>query len=103
MLSSSQGNSSAFLENIRTEVSSRIATQPPLSAFIVRSWIVSLFGLMLSTLRHFEIRASVNCIFTSVSSNAAVGADLTRCLLRLTILPSYPLDRLSRYEATLSH
>jgi hypothetical protein len=28
-------------------------------------------------------------------------ADLTRCFLRLANLPSYPLDRLSRYEATL--
>jgi hypothetical protein len=31
------------------------------------------------------------------------GADLTRCFLRLANLPSYPLDRLSRYEAALSH
>ncbi len=29
------------------------------------------------------------------------SADLTRCFLRLANLPSYPLDRLSRYEATL--
>ena len=28
-------------------------------------------------------------------------ADLARCFLRLANLPSYPLDRLSRYEATL--
>jgi hypothetical protein len=27
--------------------------------------------------------------------------DLTRCFVRLSNLPSYPLDRLSRYEATL--
>jgi hypothetical protein len=29
------------------------------------------------------------------------NADITRCFLRLANLPSYPLDRLSRYEATL--
>jgi hypothetical protein len=29
------------------------------------------------------------------------GADLTRRFLRLANLSSYPLDRLSRYEATL--
>ena len=27
--------------------------------------------------------------------------DLTRAFVRLTNLPTYPLDRLSRYEATL--
>jgi hypothetical protein len=29
------------------------------------------------------------------------GAELARCFLRLANLPTYPLDRLSRYEATL--
>ncbi len=29
------------------------------------------------------------------------ATDLTRCFLRLANLPTYPLDRLSRYEATL--
>jgi hypothetical protein len=29
------------------------------------------------------------------------AAELTRCFLRLTNLPDYALDRLSRYEATL--
>ena len=29
------------------------------------------------------------------------AADLARCFLRLANLPSYPLDRLSRYEAIL--
>jgi hypothetical protein len=29
------------------------------------------------------------------------GADLARCFLRLANLPSFPLDRLSRYEAVL--
>jgi len=29
------------------------------------------------------------------------ATDLARCFLRLANLPSYPLDRLSRYEATL--
>ena len=33
------------------------------------------------------------------SSNA--GYDLARCFLRLANLPTYPLDRLSRYEAVL--
>jgi hypothetical protein len=27
--------------------------------------------------------------------------DLTHCFVRLSNLPTYPLDRLSRYEATL--
>jgi len=29
------------------------------------------------------------------------SADLTRAFVRLSNLPTYPLDRLSRYEATL--
>ena len=29
------------------------------------------------------------------------ATDLARCFLRLANLPSYPLDRLSRYEAVL--
>jgi hypothetical protein len=29
------------------------------------------------------------------------AADLARCFLRLVNLPTFPLDRLSRYEATL--
>jgi hypothetical protein len=29
------------------------------------------------------------------------ATDLARCFLRLSNLPSYPLDRLSRYEAIL--
>jgi hypothetical protein len=29
------------------------------------------------------------------------ATDFARCLLRLANLPSYPLDRLSRYEAIL--
>ena len=29
------------------------------------------------------------------------ATDLARCFLRLTNLPTYPLDRLSRYEAIL--
>jgi hypothetical protein len=33
--------------------------------------------------------------------SAAPTADLARCFLRLANLPSYPLDRLSRYEAIL--
>jgi hypothetical protein len=33
------------------------------------------------------------------SADSAI--DLSRCFLRLANLPSYPLDRLSRYEATL--
>jgi hypothetical protein len=32
---------------------------------------------------------------------ANAGAELARCFLRLANLPTYPLDRLSRYEATL--
>jgi len=32
---------------------------------------------------------------------AAQTDDLTRSFIRLSNLPTYPLDRLSRYEATL--
>jgi hypothetical protein len=43
---------------------------------------------------------SENC--TLLSSEPVVQADdLTRSFVRLSNLPSYPLDRLSRYEATL--
>ncbi len=34
-------------------------------------------------------------------SSVDPAIDLARCFLRLANLPSYPLDRLSRYEATL--
>jgi hypothetical protein len=34
-------------------------------------------------------------------NSAGPAADLARCFLRLANLPSYVLDRLSRYEATL--
>jgi hypothetical protein len=34
-------------------------------------------------------------------SAESCSADLAQCFLRLANLPSYPLDRLSRYEATL--
>ena len=37
----------------------------------------------------------------SVEPGVDPTADLARCFLRLANLPSYPLDRLSRYEATL--
>jgi len=36
-----------------------------------------------------------------VEPAVVTSADLARCFLRLANLPSYPLDRLSRYEATL--
>ncbi len=35
------------------------------------------------------------------AENADQGGDLTRSFVRLANLPTYPLDRLSRYEATL--
>jgi hypothetical protein len=35
------------------------------------------------------------------AENADQGGDLTRSFVRLCNLPTYPLDRLSRYEATL--
>jgi hypothetical protein len=40
---------------------------------------------------------------STARSEASVGAstDLAHCFLRLANLPTYPLDRLSRYEATL--
>jgi hypothetical protein len=37
----------------------------------------------------------------SVDCAVNTSADLARCFLRLANLPSYPLDRLSRYEAIL--
>src|SRR4051794_16622820 len=37
----------------------------------------------------------------SESNTGACSPDLARCFLRLAHLPSYPLDRLSRYEAAL--
>jgi hypothetical protein len=37
----------------------------------------------------------------STEEPADRAEDLTRSFLRLTNLPTYPLDRLSRYEATL--
>ena len=37
----------------------------------------------------------------SVEPLADPGIELARCYLRLANLPTYPLDRLSRYEATL--
>ena len=36
-----------------------------------------------------------------LNSDAAAQGDLTRSFVRLSNLPTYPLDRLSRYEATL--
>jgi hypothetical protein len=41
--------------------------------------------------------------FRSCSGSKSIdpAADLARCFLRLANLPSYPLDRLSRYEAIL--
>ena len=38
---------------------------------------------------------------SSESKSADPATDLARCFLRLANLPSYPLDRLSRYEAIL--
>jgi hypothetical protein len=43
----------------------------------------------------FNTRAPVG------AENADHGGDLTRSFVRLSNLPTYPLDRLSRYEATL--
>ena len=37
----------------------------------------------------------------SVGSAVDPTAELARCFLRLTNLPNYALDRLSRYEATI--
>ena len=37
----------------------------------------------------------------STEEPADQAEDLTRSFVRLTNLPTYPLDRLSRYEATL--
>jgi hypothetical protein len=37
----------------------------------------------------------------STKEPADLSDDLTRAFVRLSNLPTYPLDRLSRYEATL--
>jgi hypothetical protein len=50
-----------------------------------------------------ESRKITNGAETQPSSRPRPGdpTDLARCFLRLANLPSYPLDRLSRYEAIL--
>ena len=48
--------------------------------------------------RRCRSRCKLVLAVRAVASNAT---DLARCFLRLANLPSYPLDRLSRYEAIL--
>ena len=48
-----------------------------------------------------EATASLDIGSQSIVETAHQSADLTRAYVRLTNLPTYPLDRLSRYEATL--
>lgn len=47
------------------------------------------------------MQSGQNCRPKSVEAAVDPAADLARCFLRLASLPSYALDRLSRYEATL--
>jgi hypothetical protein len=48
-----------------------------------------------------EITGGLDAAPRSTAAPAHQSDDLTRAFVRLTNLPSYPLDRLSRYEATL--
>ena len=48
-----------------------------------------------------EATSSLDPGSQSAASAANQSDDLTRSFVRLTNLPTYPLDRLSRYEATL--
>jgi len=48
-----------------------------------------------------EITGSLDADPRSTAEPADQSDDLTRSFVRLTNLPTYPLDRLSRYEATL--
>ena len=48
-----------------------------------------------------EATSSLDPGSQSATSAANQSDDLTRSFVRLTNLPTYPLDRLSRYEATL--
>jgi hypothetical protein len=48
-----------------------------------------------------EATASLDIGSQSTVETAHQSADLTRAFVRLSNLPTYPLDRLSRYEATL--
>jgi hypothetical protein len=51
--------------------------------------------------QHDETSASLENWSPLNSKTAFQPDDLTRSFVRLTNLPTYPLDRLSRYEATL--
>jgi hypothetical protein len=48
-----------------------------------------------------EIIDGSEAVLKSASDPLGPGCDLARCFLRLANLPSYALDRLSRYEAIL--
>jgi hypothetical protein len=60
-------------------------------------------NVVVATLRRFSAldpdRVAVGT--TTKFGAQPAGAELARCFLRLANLPTYPLDRLSRYEATL--
>jgi hypothetical protein len=62
-------------------------------------------NVVVATLRRFSAldpdRAAVGTTTNFGAQAAGAGAELARCFLRLANLPTYPLDRLSRYEATL--
>jgi hypothetical protein len=48
-----------------------------------------------------EAAAGIDIFSRSTVETAHQSDDLTRAFIRLSNLPTYPLDRLSRYEATL--
>jgi len=49
----------------------------------------------------YEIANGTDAQTRSAPNSVDPATDLARCFLRLANLPSYPLDRLSRYEAIL--
>jgi hypothetical protein len=52
--------------------------------------------------RDDDAAATSNAEETTPGPGAETPVDFARCFLRLANLSSFPLDRLSRYEATLS-
>ena len=70
-----------------------------------RQMVYAIFGCSAPTDHILSAQASVDQANGSENTMGVVAessdADFARCFLRLANLPNYPLDRLSRYEATL--
>ena len=54
-----------------------------------------------STDLHKGVKSTEHATQVAISGATPCSPDLAQCFLRLANLPSYPLDRLSRYEAAL--